>query len=632
MSTPFHEILQKTWGYDKFRPYQLEIIKSIFSGRDTVAVLPTGGGKSLCYQVPTLLMEGLCIVVSPLVALMQDQVKELKEKNIRATMIVSGMSERQIDHAYGNCIHGDYQFLYVSPERLQNQNFLERVKEMNVSLIAVDEAHCISQWGFDFRPTYLEISTLRDIHDVPILALTATATNHVVNDITEHLELRDHKLFKSSIKRTNLSFQVREATDKFPKLLEIIQYFSGSTIVYTMSRKTTQLLVKELEAQGVSATAYHAGLDYRTREKRQKEWIDNKVQVMVATNAFGMGINKNDVRVVIHYHVPESIEAYYQEAGRAGRNGKNAFAFLLWNENDIGRLNESKEDRYPGVEILRNILIGLFQHLQIAFGDGPGRPYNFQLYRFAKRYDLSPRLANNAIDSLIRQAWFTVSDAYFSPSSFRFKVSNKELYRFQVNSPDYEIIVKYLLRNYTGIFEQSVRIDEEFLAKKIDSTFEAVKTKLEYLHKAGIGAYYPQNEEPLLSFLQIRPMRDEFLFNTQQIDFLRNRHHEKIDTILDYISTPAASCRTKVIQDYFNELQDEDCGICDLCSERKNQNSKEAIQSKANEIVDLLQEEAKSYNDIINQLKGKKTLIDFAIQLLLNEEMIEKKDNLWQKK
>ena len=576
--------------------------------------------------------DGLCLVVSPLVALMQDQVKQLHEKNIRATMVVSGMSMRQIDHAYGNCIHGDYKFLYVSPERLKNETFLTRFAEMPVRYIAVDEAHCISQWGYDFRPTYQEIHQLRDIQHVPILALTATATKPVVVDIQEKLELQNTAVFQSGISRTNLSFQVREVADKFPKLIEILQFIGGSCIVYTMSRKSTQLIAKELESQGFSATSYHAGLDHRTRKLRQEEWIQGNIRIMVATNAFGMGIDKNDVRSVIHYHVPESIEAYYQEAGRAGRDGKNSVAVLLYNQQDKERLNESAENRFPDVGVVKQMLIGLFQHLKITYGDGTARPYRFQIREFATQFAHPVQLAYNAIQTLVRQGWISLSDPFYAPSRFTFKISNRELYRFQVNSPEYEPLIKYLLRNFTGIFEQTVKIDEEQIGKYLSQSKEKVIQQLNYFNVSGIGAFYEQSEHPLLSFFYERPNHDEITLNKDQLNFLRERHQEKIAAMVNYYNADGEACRTELMQNYFGEQSEFRCGICDLCLSRKNTFIADQIEQKAMEILALLAQQPSSTQQIWATVKGKNALLELAMQHLRQEERIVKNNELWQKR
>ena len=624
-------ILKQYWNYNSFRPLQEEIIQSVANGNDTLAVLPTGGGKSLCFQIPTLAKNGLCIVISPLIALMQDQVLQLKKRNIKAAMITSGMSHRKIDQIYGNCIYGDYKFLYISPERLKNDTFLTRLPEMPVSLIAVDEAHCISQWGYDFRPSYLEINTIREVHSTPLVALTATATPKVQADIIDKLNLTEPKKFIGSLKRDNLSLHVRHTTDKIPKLFEILNSVGGTSIVYTMSRRKTKLIADELLHQNFSATYYHAGLSKERRDEHQNDWIVGHKRIMVSTNAFGMGIDKANVRSIIHFELPESMEAYYQEAGRAGRDEKNSVAVILVNEQDIQRLKKSAAEKFPEEQILKNILVGIYNYLKINFGDGPGKPHPFSLYKFAKQYNLEVKLVYNAVECLVKDGWIELSDAYYSPSKLFFRISNEELYRFQVNQEEYEEIIKYILRHYAGVFDQNTKINEQHIAREINETEDDVKRKLAYLHRSGIATYYPQNDDPIMHFLRARPQRDEIYFNREQLNFLRERHQAKIQTMITYV-LQKDHCRFQYIQNYFGEREQEVCGICDICLQQKQNRQKKEFRRLELGIISLLEEDSLTFEQLSKQLKAPKKQIEQVINYLQQEERIEQSEEIWQLK
>ncbi|MBX2846074.1 MAG: RecQ family ATP-dependent DNA helicase [Saprospiraceae bacterium] len=619
-------------GYSSFRPLQEDIITSVLDGRDTLAILPTGGGKSLCFQVPSMAREGICLVVSPLVALMKDQVGRLREKNIRAAYIVSGMLPREIDHTLNNCIFGDYKFLYVSPERLQNDMFLTRFKDMPVNCIAVDEAHCVSQWGYDFRPSYLQIPELREFHpNVPVLALTATATPQVAHDIVDKLALKAPASFKASLLRENLSLSLRREADKIPKLIEIADNINGSGIVYTMSRRKTKAVAEALISQGHNATYYHAGLGHKERQLRQNQWTSGQKRIIVATNAFGMGIDKSDVRFVVHFDVPESLEAYYQEAGRAGRDGQNAFAILLSNQKDEERLQNSAEISFPDKQVLRAVLIGLFNHLQVAFGEGTSRPYRFNLRAFSKFYDLEPILAHNAIGSLKRDGWLELSDAFYSPSKLLFKVKNKDLYKFLVKQPQYEELTKYILRNYGGLFEQYVTIDEAQIARRLNFPPEKVVTQLEELHRLQMAAYYGQNELPTISFLRERPLGDRIVFDEESLNFLRDRHQLRIDEVLQYIEGQRVDCRFSTIMNYFGEVPAQDCGVCDSCKRNAFNSDKEATLLRIQQdILSALKVESLADQALRKHLqKYPAEFIEEMMRYLIQEEKIRLDGLTW---
>lgn len=623
------KILNQYWNYSSFRENQIEIVQSIDKNEDTLAVLPTGGGKSICFQAPAMAKDGLCLVISPLIALMQDQVNALRERRIRTEMVVTGMPLRKVDYAYSNCTVGDYKFLYVSPERLQNEIFLSRFKEMPISMIAVDEAHCISQWGYDFRPSYLQIAELRDIHpNVPIIALTATATPQVQQDIVEKLQLKNENRFIASVERTNVSLNTREVTDKLPKTVEILRKIQGQSIVYTMSRKKTKMVSDLLKQQGISSTFYHAGLSKETRAEVQKQWIENRQRVIVATNAFGMGIDKPDVRSVLHFDVPETLEAYYQEAGRAGRDQQNSIAALLWNTQDIQRLEESKEMRFPEPHTLKNIMIGLFNHLKINFGDGPGKPYPFSIYQFAKKYDLSPKLVHYSLESFVKLGWIELSEPYYSPTTIHFLITNEELYRFQVNHQSYEKVVKFILRNYPGVFDVSTKIREEEIAKKIALPTHDVKKQLSALHKQRIINYYPQNELPYISFLQERPKGDFFQMNSDELDFLRTRHQERINSILNYINLDKNDCKAQFIQSYFGEDNAKQCGICDSCLRKKLQQKQ--LKHLEIQLLTLLKENERSFDFLLKELNANRSQLKNLLLHLEQEEKIQRNKLNWQ--
>lgn len=562
-----HEILKKHWGHDHFRPLQQEIIQAVLDKKDTLALLPTGGGKSICFQIPALLNEGICIVVSPLIALMKDQVSNLCKRGIKATAIYSGMSYREIDITLDNCIYGNYKFLYVSPERLQTELFLERVKKMNVNLIAVDEAHCISQWGYDFRPSYLKVADIREFFSgIPVLALTATATEKVIIDIQDKLLFKKYYVIRKSFFRPNLSYSVLQTDNKLDKLVRIIQRINGSGIVYVRNRKKTQQISKYLNEHHISSTFYHAGLDGKLRDQRQMEWAGNKVKVMICTNAFGMGIDKPDVRFVIHLDIPDSPEAYFQEAGRAGRDEKKAFAIILYHQPDIDALQEQLRLSFPPIEMIKNTYRALANYFQLALGSGKDQTFLMNLYDFCQAYQLNVLTTYNALKILERAGYLSLSESVYMPSQIHFNISKEDLFRFQVLNPAYDVIIKTILRSYGGVFDEYVKINETDIAQKCGMAIETLKEKLVGMVKSQIISYIPQSDSPRLTFLHAR-IDQQYLIIPKDIYENRKKDYEhRVHFMIQYVSATNI-CRSRYLLSYFNETETNMCGICDVCKE-----------------------------------------------------------------
>lgn len=549
---------------------QEDIVLSVLSGRDTMALLPTGGGKSICFQVPALVMEGICVVVSPLIALMKDQVENLRKKGVLSAAIYSGMRKREIDTILDNCIYGNYKFLYVSPERLKTDLFLERFKRMKVNMIAVDEAHCISQWGYDFRPPYLEIAEIRKYHpQVPVIALTASATTLVKNDIIEKLELDAPQVFTKSFARKNLSYSVREAENKLEKVVEILQKIPGSAIVYVRSRKACKEIAIALGQLGIPATFYHAGLDKEVRETRQQDWKMNRTRVIVATNAFGMGIDKPDVRSVIHVNIPENLENYYQEAGRAGRDEWKAYAVLLYTENDIKILQERAEQAYPPVEYIKRVYQSLANYYRIAVGSSLMVSYDFDIGAFTQVYNLDLLLTYHAIKVMQEEGLVELSEGFFSASTLKFLVDHSKLYEYQIAHAKLDPLIKLLLRTFGGeLFSDYLKIYEEKLAKVMQVPVGEIITLLERMDQLGIVAYNMRKDKPQVTFLTPRYDAGRLPLNLSRIKERRENSVDKAQAISRYIHNKVL-CRTIQIQQYFGEEQDRGCGICDVCLQRK---------------------------------------------------------------
>lgn len=543
-------------------------MQSAIDGNDTLALLPTGGGKSLCYQVPGMAMDGLCIVVTPLIALMKDQVQALNGKNIKAVGIYHGMSKVEIDNAIDNCVYGDVKFLYLSPERLVTDMMRARIQKMRINLLAVDEAHCISQWGYDFRPPYLRIAEIRTlIPNTPILALTATATTQVVQDIQDKLDFKDARVFQKSFERKNLAYMVFKEEDKLNKLLRICKKQNATGVVYVRNRKRTREIADWLVQQKVSADFYHAGLSSQERDAKQDAWMKERTRVIVSTNAFGMGIDKPNVRFVVHMDLPDSPEAYFQEAGRGGRDGNKAFAILLFNKADIQNLEQFHERSYPPLKEIRKIYNCLGNHFQLAIGSGKDQSMPFDIHKFAKAYSLNTFFIYNALGFLEKEGYLASSEALANPSRLMFLVSNEELYRFQVANPRYDPFLKMLLRSYTGLFTEFTRINEEDIARRNGVPVEKVKKTLLDLHNMKILHYKEQNQKPVITFLEERLAASDLRISKEVYSERKAFARKRMEAMIQYV-TSETKCRSLYLLAYFGETGGKRCGQCDVCLER----------------------------------------------------------------
>jgi ATP-dependent DNA helicase RecQ len=597
------DILKQYWGFDSFRPLQEDIIDAVLANQDTMALLPTGGGKSICFQVPAMVREGICLVVSPLVALMKDQVESLKARGIEAVAIYAGMGKREIDILLDNCIYGKIKFLYLSPERLLSEIVKERISYMKVNLIAIDEAHCISQWGYDFRPPYLKVKNLRLIHpDVPVIALTATATQYVRADIVDKLELTNPAVFVQSFARKNLSYVVMDLEDKYKKLIDIARNVKGCGLVYVRNRRETAEVAHFLQRNQVAADFYHAGLTRDERSQKQEAWKNNSIRIMVATNAFGMGIDKPDVRFVVHLDLPESLEAYYQEAGRAGRDDQRSFAVLLANSSDHHNLRRKYTDSFPSVEEIRKTYHYLGSYYQLAYGVGQGLSFPFDLADFCKRFDLSVLKTISALKFLEHDGYLTLSDNLFLDSRVLVLVGNEDLYRFQIENAGFDPLIKTLLRSYGGSFDQYVKIKENDMAKRLGVSYNTVVAMLKRMQDMGVISYLPQTDQPQLEFILPRADQQHMDIDVKYIALRKKIQEDQIYAVLTYASMPV--CRSIQLLAYFDELHPAKCGVCDIClAEKKVQEADERLEKIEFEIATLLQSGAQSLTDLVGALK-----------------------------
>jgi len=599
-----NEILKKIWGYPEFRPLQKDIIQSVLSGKDTLALLPTGGGKSICFQVPALALPGICIVISPLIALMKDQVEQLKKRGIPSVAIYSGMSRKEIDVALDNAVYGGIKFLYVSPERLKTELFIERAKKMKVSLLAIDEAHCISQWGYDFRPSYLNIADLRKLlPKVPVIALTATATEHVKKDIQDKLEFKNPNVFQKSFARPNLSYSVFHMEDKEKKIIEVLKNVKGSSVVYLRSRKKTQEIALLLNKNKISADYYHAGLDMKDRSQKQDLWISGRIRVIVATNAFGMGIDKPDVRTVIHWEVPDSLEAYYQEAGRAGRDEKKAYAVLLYNEKDLKLLDQRIEETYPSVEFIRKVYQALANYYKIAVGSSNLASYDFDIDEFERVYKLPKVETYYALKRLEKEGFVQMNEGFYQPSRLLFLMHQKDLYEFQIANEKYDLFIKTILRMYGGeLFSSFCIVSENQIGRNVNMHHHQVVDMLRGLEKLEVLEYQQQNDKPQLVFTTPRIDASKLPINVRDMEERKKSDLEKVRSVTGY-ATQNKRCRTLVLLDYFGEVSDEECGVCDVCLKKKKEKSKEDQFSLLRKsILSELEKSPKNFDDLILQI------------------------------
>ncbi len=566
----YHDILRQYWGYSSFRPLQEDIVESAVSGNDTLALMPTGGGKSITFQVPALAKEGICLVITPLIALMKDQVENLKSRKIKAMAIHSGMTRDEINIALDNCIFGGYKFLYLSPERLLTELFRVRVQQMNVNLIAVDEAHCISQWGYDFRPSYLQIASLRDLlPGTPVLALTATATPRVAKDIMQRLAFREEKLLKKPFERTNLVYVVRKTEDKQKELLNIVEKIKGTGIVYVRNRRKTRELADLLVGHGYSASNYHAGLKFDYRMKKQEDWQLGKTRIMVSTNAFGMGIDKPDVRFVVHMDLPDAPEAYFQEAGRAGRDEKKAYAILLFSDADEKTVERRIEVSFPPFNVIREIYNALFNFLQVPVGAGKGTSHDFIMGDFLSRYKFNAQTVTSALAILSREGYFEITEEINNPSRIHFRVGRDELYKFQVKNPKFDSFLKLILRSYTGLFSQYVAFDEHTLSRRAGMSGEEVYQYLLKLSAMRVINYIPRKQNPVITLLEERLDERNIHISAERYKFRKERYLERSAEMLAYARTET-KCRSQFLLAYFGELNSKRCGRCDVCVGKKD--------------------------------------------------------------
>ncbi|MDF1546417.1 MAG: RecQ family ATP-dependent DNA helicase, partial [Bacteroidales bacterium] len=569
----YRQTLIRIWGFSDFRPLQEDIIHSVSEeGKDTLGLLPTGGGKSIIFQVPALVNDGMCLVITPLIALMKDQVENLNAKNIKAAAVYSGMTIQEIDLVLNNCVYGAYKFLYLSPERLDSELFITRLPKMKINLIAVDEAHCISQWGYDFRPAYLKIANIRKfLPQVPVLALTATATQNVVDDIQKQLLFKENNVFRKSFERKNLVYLVRNTEDKFRYLLRIVSKIKGSGIVYVRNRKKTKEIAVFLQQNGIKADYYHAGLENKIKDVKQQNWKSARTKVIVATNAFGMGIDKADVRFVVHMDLPDSLEAYYQEAGRAGRDEKAAFAVLLYNDSDKLKIEKRASTNFPEKEFIKRVYIALGNYYQLPVGAGKGRMLDFKISDFVSKFSLPVLQTYSALKLLENDGYLELAEEFFSHSKVMFIASQQDLYKFQVANKRFDPFVKLILRTYTGLFSTFTSIDEEFLAKKANSKIEIILDYLIKLDQAKIIKYIPQRKLPFIIYTEERLEEKNLRISKENYENRKENYYKKINAVIEYAST-CNKCRSQILLTYFDEHNATRCGQCDVCRRRNELN------------------------------------------------------------
>lgn len=630
MGMTYQEILKQYWGYDDFRGIQKEIIESIGNGHDTLGLMPTGGGKSITFQVPALAQPGLCLVVTPLIALMKDQVRNLRDRGIKALAVYSGMTREEILVALENCIFGDYKFLYISPERLDTEIFRTKLRKMKVSMITVDESHCISQWGYDFRPAYLKISEIRELlPDAPVLALTATATPEVVKDIQVKLGFKKgSKVFRMSFERQNLAYIVRPTENKQEELLHILNSVPGCAIVYTRNRKRTREVAELLVSKGITATFYHAGLNNDVKDQRQKSWLTGESRVIVATNAFGMGIDKPDVRIVIHIDMPDSPEAYFQEAGRAGRDGQKAYAVLLYAKSDKTNLNKRIADTFPDKDYIRKVYEDVNYFFQMAMGDGLGCTFAFNLDEFCRNFKHFPVQADSALKILTRAGYLEYTDEQDNASRILFTMRRDELYKLHENDPDTERLVNVILRSYTGLFTDYAYINEDSLAIRSGLTRQRIYEILLMLTRRHILHYIPRKKTPYIIYTRERHEKDRLTITKEIYEERKESYTARIKAMIEY-ATADDKCRSRMLLRYFGEKNEHNCEQCDVCLSKHHSGMKfSEYQDMEEQIRQLLKEAPTPVAELVKHLSGEREKTEKVLSYLLSEKIIQLNDGI----
>lgn len=618
----FHDILKKYWGYEAFRPLQHDIIKSIVEQKkDALGLLPTGGGKSIIFQVPGIYLEGICLVISPLIALMKDQVENLKKRNIPAAAIYTGMSRHEVYFALDQAIEGTIKFLYVSPERLSTTMFLERLKYIKINLIAVDEAHCISQWGYDFRPSYLKIADIREhLPDVNILALTASATPKVVDDIQEKLKFKEKNVFRKSFERKNLIYIVKRVNNKLGHLLSLVQAIKGTGVVYVRSRKMTEKIAQFLVQNFIAADFYHAGLSPKEKDRKQEAWKNDIIRIIVATNAFGMGIDKPDVRFVIHIDLPDSLEAYYQEAGRGGRDELDAYAFLLYNDEDVENLRRNAQNSFPPKEKIFAVYQALCNNYQIPVGAGKGQTFELIITNFAQTYNFSAIEVYSSLKFLQKEGYLEYTEDINLKSELHILVHRNDLYKFQVENPVFDNFIKFLLRNYAGLFSEYQTIDEYYIANALKSEPANIFKALKKLNDLQIVDYVQAKTTPFFTLTEDRIHPKEFSISQQNYDFLKTNTLEKVEETIKYAQTQQ-KCRSIILMEYFGQQNATECGRCDVCYD-KSQKIKQ-IKEIASKILSTIHQQNQTAQDLAKKLNYQLDDIIEAIEYLIESKMLE---------